>query len=323
MLLDELRRIDALRGAAPTELRSLAKQAHVLSIPSGRWLVRRGAGVGDYFFLLKGQVDTFGPRKRFKANADQPLHPFYPGCDAARTASLSRVLRIGRAHFDFAANHSAIHPTQEPERPVWLQRFFSSHMMQAVPSELWREVLRKSHVREFGSHTRVLRYGQPGDTCFLIEHGRVLIRRGSKILARLGPGGFFGEDALLRCAGRNADVVAIGRLRVHCIDAQVFHRVLVATLVQFVQSRRGGVLLNVGRSAIKGALPVSLCCLREFVGRYDPHHNYFVVGGSRVMRAACAFVLVQHGLQAYPVYGSPTDDLAPAQLCRHCAIGCP
>jgi small-conductance mechanosensitive channel/CRP-like cAMP-binding protein len=60
----------------------------------------------------------------------------------------------------------------------------------------------------------VVREGEPGDSLFIVERGRVRVGRGggeagaSVDLAELGPGSFFGEMSLLTGAPRSATVVA-------------------------------------------------------------------------------------------------------------------
>ena len=59
----------------------------------------------------------------------------------------------------------------------------------------------------------VFRQGEPGDAFYIIYDGSVTVRLKkliffSKTVARLGPGDFFGEMALLSNAPRNAGVVA-------------------------------------------------------------------------------------------------------------------
>jgi len=44
---------------------------------------------------------------------------------------------------------------------------------------------------------------------FAIEEGEVEVRRGDEVLARLGPGDFFGETALIDRGVRNATVTAV------------------------------------------------------------------------------------------------------------------
>ncbi len=56
----------------------------------------------------------------------------------------------------------------------------------------------------------IVREGDPGDRCYLVAEGEVALSKSSGWRGAMGPGGFFGELALLRAAPRNATVVAVG-----------------------------------------------------------------------------------------------------------------
>ncbi len=72
-----------------------------------------------------------------------------------------------------------------------------------------RELLSTGKERSYPPDTRVLKKGDAGLGLFMVLDGEVEVRRGSKALARFGPGQFFGEMTLLDQQPRSADVVAL------------------------------------------------------------------------------------------------------------------
>ena len=86
--------------------------------------------------------------------------------------------------------------------------------------------------RDFANGDVVLREGEPGDACYLIESGRVRVfkrdpkqPRGDFLeVTQLGPGELFGEFALLGDRRRHATVVAAGTLRLLEISHELFSR---------------------------------------------------------------------------------------------------
>ncbi|MBI4702710.1 MAG: cyclic nucleotide-binding domain-containing protein [Deltaproteobacteria bacterium] len=84
------------------------------------------------------------------------------------------------------------------------------------------------------SHERgtvIFRYGDPGDTMYLVRSGRVRISRtipglGEEALAMLGEGGVFGEMALLDDSPRSADAIAQQRCRLLTLERRSFEDLL-------------------------------------------------------------------------------------------------
>jgi CRP-like cAMP-binding protein len=62
--------------------------------------------------------------------------------------------------------------------------------------------------RRFPAGSVIMKEGSTGQGLFIIRDGAVSVRRGDRALARLGPGEFFGELAVLDEGPRTADVVA-------------------------------------------------------------------------------------------------------------------
>ncbi len=70
--------------------------------------------------------------------------------------------------------------------------------------------------------TVIIREGDAGDRFYGIVQGEVDVSRGGVSQRTLGPGGHFGEIALLRDVNRTATVVARSRVRVASLDTSDF-----------------------------------------------------------------------------------------------------
>jgi CRP-like cAMP-binding protein len=91
---------------------------------------------------------------------------------------------------------------------------------------------------------RVLtRVDDRGHEFFIISAGQAEVRRDDQLLARLGPGSFFGEMALLDGGVRTATVIAATPLEVYVLSEREFRKLLassttVANNMLRVMSRR-------------------------------------------------------------------------------------
>src|SRR5437867_2830665 len=68
----------------------------------------------------------------------------------------------------------------------------------------------------------IVKEGEMGVGFYLILDGKVEVRRGSRVLSKLGTGQFFGEMALVDKQPRSADVIATAPTRCYVLTAWAF-----------------------------------------------------------------------------------------------------
>jgi len=64
--------------------------------------------------------------------------------------------------------------------------------------------------------------GETGEVAYVVKSGRVEIREGGRVLEALGPGGLFGEMAMIDSSPRSASAVAVGPTDLVVIDRETF-----------------------------------------------------------------------------------------------------
>ena len=79
------------------------------------------------------------------------------------------------------------------------------------------EVLNIAELQKVSAGQVLFREGEPGDALFLVLEGRIRIEKNGVELALLGPGGHFGEMALMDKTSRSADALAAQDARVMAI----------------------------------------------------------------------------------------------------------
>ena len=81
-------------------------------------------------------------------------------------------------------------------------------LFKALTPQQLTDVAEHVKKRHFAAGETIVREGEPGEEFFVISDGEVEVIRADHEVARLGPGDFFGEVALISGEPRNATVVA-------------------------------------------------------------------------------------------------------------------
>jgi CRP-like cAMP-binding protein len=91
------------------------------------------------------------------------------------------------------------------------------------------EVAISADEREAGEGDRLTEEGRRGREFFILVEGAVVVTRGGRKLADLGPGDWFGEIAILTYKPRTATVTATSPARLLVISDRAFRRVVEST----------------------------------------------------------------------------------------------
>jgi putative ABC transport system ATP-binding protein len=102
------------------------------------------------------------------------------------------------------------------------------------PIELFRsltpqqltDVAEKMTKRHYAAGETIIREGEPGEEFFLVSEGEVEVDRADREVARLGPGDFFGEVALISGEPRNATVKAVDGVDTYVLGKEDFQTAL-------------------------------------------------------------------------------------------------
>jgi putative ABC transport system ATP-binding protein len=88
------------------------------------------------------------------------------------------------------------------------------------------DVAERMTKRHFAAGETIIREGEPGEEFFLVSEGEVEVDRADHEIARLGPGDFFGEVALISGEPRNATVVAVDEVDTYVLGKDDFQTAL-------------------------------------------------------------------------------------------------
>lgn len=100
-------------------------------------------------------------------------------------------------------------PQQQPDAGEILHRLALVDLLSPLSGEAQQAIAAAARVHTFSKGETILRHGAVGDSMFIVHEGMVSVRVDGREVARLKPGEFFGEMALLTGERRTADIIAL------------------------------------------------------------------------------------------------------------------
>ncbi|MBV1905939.1 MAG: cyclic nucleotide-binding domain-containing protein [Pseudomonadales bacterium] len=303
----------------PTLL-SLSHHCRVLTIPKGRSLASKGRG---RYYLVHGSVGLSG-RDRVKivreGQTDQlcTLGVIVHGTEQARypldtgpysrlaTRRVCQLLWIDTEPVAFlldGVDCQAVRPLFQAENG-WMNRFLGGHLLASVSPPGLQAIIRAMSTRNVVNHEQVIKQGEVGNIFYVISSGTAEVIQSGPVAA-LGPGDFFGEDALISTMRRNADVVMSSDGELKCISAEAFHGLLANKVVKPARLEGSAVRLDVSLAGrckeqdIDDAIThIPICHLRNGLNRLNVSAHYVVTGDTMPECRLATFILLHHGFNA-------------------------
>ncbi|WP_217474502.1 cyclic nucleotide-binding domain-containing protein [Stutzerimonas stutzeri] len=344
---DQLRSLIPLNSLSPRQLRSLREQLVPRPLLAGDLLFDSEVATGSSYFLLAGALSmrsADGDLQQLVAGSPESCHAFGTGGRLSQvraltdssvlmidSAQLNRLLAWHQAHADLLLVLSS-----SGELSDWLEELLENPLFARVPSENVRDMLAKLEPIELPAGHVLLREGDPGDCCYFVQRGgvQVMVGLGSdrQMVAELGVGACFGEEALLTDRPRNATVTLLEDTCVLRLARQDFIDLLKAPVVaeldfeQASELNAGGaqwldvrLLEEYQRGHALQALNMPLHLLRLKSRLLDRDRVYLCYCDSGKRSANAVFILTQLGFTAcslrHGVDGLSAQDYA-ALLCE-------
>ena len=293
MLADTLKRFDPFQAMSSTELATAARHALEVKVPARRWLLRPGRRLQGRYYLVQGRVRLYSPQRDIRPRSPDARAPLYPGCEAMFSRTEVHLLHVDTSQIAFLLG-SAPSKTASGGSADWERRFMGSPLLQRLDAGIWQQLMSALAERPFEAGEQLVAEGSAAHDFFVLKSGHAAVQRQGRTIAHLGPGDFFGEDALLLNARRNATVLATRAGSILRLPKDRFLTLLVDNLVRFVKSPGDGESIDVSE-------PGALARLREAIPSLDPKHRYHIVGGELRDRALATFILTHKGFDAWPV----------------------
>lgn len=321
-------------------LNTLLRETRVSVAYRGQCLFERGDCDGYDVYLLSGTVelDESGGPRRISADDPEACFPLVnqqPRPMRAVAQEDCHIIRFDSERLDamLAWDQAAKYIELDiagsrdlDEDAEWMLTLLRSNLFYKVPPMNIRQILDRFHAEFRAAGDVVLRQGELGECCYFIKEGSVGVYRAedersrSELVAELGVGRCFGEDALVNDAPRNATITMRSNGVLMRLDKQDFFLLLKQPPVkmlgytQLLQALADGAgLLDVrtldeyeqAHAAHAIHMPLSIIKLKSRL--LDPDQVYIAYCGSGRRSAAAAHFLCAEGYRVAVLRGGLAD----------------
>lgn len=326
-MLDYLEQFVPMSALSQQSMDELGKCLEVLKYTSGQMLFKKGDNDKWLYYLLEGQVSLVdegrAPLLIDAADEDSryALARLKPRRYTGVANSTVKVLRVEEAVLDrFVTMDQAtgFEVTEfEGDDPEWMFTVLTLPAFQKLPPANTNAMFSRFVRVEVKAGDVVIRQGEPGDNYYLIREGKAEVSRVEAdgqpaMLATLGKGDGFGEEALVSGMPRNATVTMRSDGVLMRMAQTDFNELLRVPMVKWVtpsqvkqMAAEGAGLIDVRledefkTGTLRGALNIPLAQLRGKTEALDAKRKYIVFCQSGQRSASAAFLLEQRGFEVY------------------------
>jgi CRP-like cAMP-binding protein len=342
MPLEILKRLVPFNTLSEAHLQDIQRKGRLVVLDKGKILFKRGAAEGELHYLIQGSVDLtdasfdITPVEGGSERCQRALDDHNPYTVTAVSTTPVRLFVVPKDDVDLVLTWDQVGNYMVTDLAAgddfandWMSSLLASAMFAAVPPANIQQLFSKFESTFVDGGKTVIRQGEPGDYFYVVKSGRCKVTRRvlrdgetkEVLLAELGPGDMFGEDALIGEAPRNATITMVipgALMRLGKADFQallqdpVLDYLEYDTLLAMLEDgKEKVVVLDVRLPAeykqgnVPGSRNLPLQVLRQNLSKLDPETLYVVTcdGGRRSVLAA--YILSQEGLAAHVLKDPP------------------
>lgn len=205
----------------------------------------------------------------------------------------------------------------------WMAQLLQAKVFHRIPPANIQSVFMCMETQHFKLGEAVIRQGEEGEHFFIIREGQCQVMRKTRknpegmVLASLGVGDSFGEEALISGGKRNASVVMLTDGVLMSLSKTDFLELLNAPLLKWVDyaaacelAVEGAIWIDVRLPAeyqahhIKNSVNIPLPLLRSRQDKLDRDNRYLIYCDSGRRSAIATYLLCQQGIDAYSLQGA-------------------
>ncbi len=328
-LSENLRGFIPLNSLGQERRDELARHAKVVNLKAGYKVFSCIDTEKHLIYLIDGEVELRSASKTIiiesaTDDAALPLNAHAPHRCTAITMTAAILIYIERnlldilLAWDTAAGYSVEDITEsDADSDDWMSVILRSTLFHKIPPVNIQRLLASLEAIDVKAGDILFEEGDKGQDFYFIQSGQVEVIRamsvqGQQVVAKLGPGDSFGEEALLINQDRNATIRCVTDATLLRLSRADFDELLKTPVVQQISFMRaqslyqnGAVWLDVRQQdeqqeiKIKNALTIPLGKLRASIPQLNPDATYIVICNNGQRSSCAAYLLNAYGINAF------------------------
>lgn len=320
-------------------LSEVVRQTRVVTVPKGTMLFKRGKILSDHYYLMEGEVDLINNEfgvERVKSSTERARKVMNTQSPTPVSAVAKTHVRYCIVNADVLAKQLALAKNPNPPKTVapapevttsgsepgievgdlsdskdWMTCLLQSHLFSRVPWSQLQELFNKFETLAVSDGEKVIREGARGDYFYVLASGSAIVtNRSGSVDIELKEGDYFGEEALLSDAPRNASVTMSGPGVVKRLCAQDFASLVRASVIHYLEWRKLDALqkpyklidvrmpLEYRAGHLPESLNMPLSRLRDNLGDLGQGNLYVISDEAGPRADIAAYILCQAGFDA-------------------------
>jgi CRP-like cAMP-binding protein len=305
--------------------------------PRGKLIFKRAKLLDRAFYLVSGRLDLIDnayeveqvrsgtDRAKVALNQDSPTtvsaiakaECVLFSIDKAyldRLVSWSDSVEQPRTPSDLSPSEFSVEEVTVQESSDWMSSLLQCPLFTRVPTAQLQELFASFETHRQKQGEQVIREGERGEYFYVLAAGKARItNKLGTVDVEIGPGQYFGDEALIGNTLRNATVTMTSDGVLKRLTAESFNKLLMSPVLQYLEPAKLETLgkpyklLDVKMPVefrvqhLPGSINVPLSRLRKTIPEFGHSHVYAVVGDAGSRADIAAHILCQAGFDAVVV----------------------
>lgn len=335
--LTEFASLVPIKALNPDHVTELAEKSEVCLVRKGTEIFTQGDDVTHIIYVLAGHVELLKDdvaTKRVKGGSKMSKLPLEQGKKYQHTARALTDLKYIKVDPDdldmmLSWNQSGGYEVQDIQGEEsenegdWMSKLLQAKIFHRIPPANIQSIFMRLETQHYKAGEAVISQGDEGEHFFLIRQGRCQVTRKTRknpegvVIATLGPGDNFGEEALISGGKRNASVVMDTDGVLMSLPKTDFLELLNEPLLKWITFDDAKTLVPDGAvwidvrlpqeyktHHIKGSVNIPLPLIRMKFDKLDPKHRYLLYCDTGRRSSIATYLLSQNGFDAFVLQGS-------------------